>query len=127
MLRFIIISFTALLSTSCSNLDFSSNVDKKNFDDYFKPSQVTVYEKSQLQGLDYKFIAAVDGSSCQQEEKDRPADIREARTNARIKAAEMKANGIVFQSCLTFERDSSCVSNIICYGRALDVAPPDGK
>ncbi|WP_415231068.1 Rcs stress response system protein RcsF [Psychromonas sp.] len=127
MLRFIIISFAALLSAACSNLNFSSNIDKKNFDEYFKPSQVTVYEKSQLQDLDYKFIAAVDGSSCQQEENDRPADIKEARTNARIKAAEMKANGIVFQSCLTFERDASCVSNIICYGRAFDVILSDGE
>ncbi|WP_232784951.1 Rcs stress response system protein RcsF [Psychromonas sp. MB-3u-54] len=125
MLRFIIISFTVLLSTACSNLDFSSNLDKKNFDDYFKPSRVTVYEKSQLQNLDYKFIAAVDGSSCQQEEKDRPADIKEARTNARINAAEMKANGIVFQNCLTFERDASCISNIICYGRAINVKLSD--
>lgn len=127
MLRFIIISFTAFLTTACSNFDFSSNIDKQNFDDYFKPSEVTVYEKSQLQDLDYKFIAAVDGSSCQEEEKDRPADIREARTNARIKAAEMKANGIVFQTCLTFERDASCISNIICYGRAIKVAPSDEK
>ncbi|MFT5559379.1 MAG: RcsF protein [Psychromonas sp.] len=127
MLRFIIISFSVLLSTACTNLDFSSNLDKKNFDDYFKPSRVTVYEKSQLQSLDYKFIAAVDGSSCQQQEKDRPADIKEARTNARINAAEMNANGIVFQNCLTFERDASCISNIICYGRAINVKLSDGK
>lgn len=127
MLRFIIISFSALLITACSNVNFSSNLDKKNFDNYFKPSQVTVYEKSQLQSLDYQFIAAVDGSSCQQEEKDRPADIKEARTNARIKAAEMNANGIVFQSCLSFEQDASCVSNIICYGRAINVRLSDGQ
>lgn len=127
MLRFIILSFTALLLTACSNVNFSSNIDKQNFDDYFKPSQVTVYEKSQLQDLDYKFIAAVDGSSCQEEERDRPADIKEARTNARIKAAEMKANGIVFQSCLSFERDTSCISNIICYGRAINVRLSDGE
>ena len=127
MLRFIIISFTALLMTACSVVNFSSNLDKKNFDDYFKPSRVTVYEKSQLQGLDYKFIAAVDGSSCQQEEKDRPADIKEARTNARINAAEMQANGIVFQSCLNFKRDASCISNIICYGRAINLTISDGE
>lgn len=127
MLRFIIISFTVLLTTACSNLDFSSNLDKKNFDDYFKPSRVTVYEKPQLQGLDYQFIAAVDGSSCQQEEIDRPADIKEARTNARIKAAEMNANGIVFQNCLIFEQDASCISNIICYARAISVKLSDGE
>jgi RcsF protein len=127
MLRFILISFAASLITACGNVKFSSNIDKENFDNYFKPSQVTVYEKSQLQGLDYRFIAAVEGSSCQEEENDRPADIKEARTNARINAAEMQANGIVFQTCLNFERDTSCISNIICYGRAIDVAPADGK
>ncbi|HEY5715763.1 MAG TPA: Rcs stress response system protein RcsF [Psychromonas sp.] len=124
MIRFIILSFTAILLTACSHFDFSSNVDKQNFEDYFKPSQVTVYEKSQLTDLDYQFIGAVEGSSCQEEENDRPADIREARTNARIHAAEMQANGIVFQSCLTFKKDSACVSNIICYGRAINVSLP---
>ena len=125
MIRFIIISFTTILLSACSNLKFSSNVDKQNFDDYFKPSQVSVYEKSQLTDLDYQFIGAVDGSSCQLEEKDRPADIKEARTNARIRAAEMQANGIVFQSCLTFKKDKACVSNIICYGRAINVILAD--
>jgi len=125
MLRFIIISFTAILLTACSNFEFSSNIDKQNFDDYFKPSKVTVYEKSRLQDLDYQFIGAVEGSSCQEKEKDRPADIKEARTNARINAVEMNANGIVFQSCLTFKKDKACVSNIICYGRAIKVRLPD--
>ncbi|WP_372882769.1 Rcs stress response system protein RcsF [Psychromonas sp.] len=125
MQRFIIIAFTAIFLTACSQFEFSTNVDKQNFEDYFKPSQVTVYEKSQLADLDYQFIGAVEGSSCQEEEKDRPADIKEARTNARIHAAEMKANGIVFQSCLTFKKDSACVSNIICYGRAIDVSLAD--
>lgn len=125
MKRFIITALTTILLTACGHFDFSSNVDKQNFENYFKPSQVTVYEKSQLADLDYQFIGAVEGSSCQEAEKDRPADIKEARTNARIRAAEMNANGIVFQSCLTFKKDSACVSNIICYGRAIDVSLPD--
>ena len=94
---------------------------RKNFDEYFKPSQVTVYSKSDLQDLNYKLLGAVEGSSCQQESNDIPADIKEARTNACINAANMNANGIVFQSCLNFEADSSCLSNVICYGRAIDV------
>ncbi len=125
MLRIFVISSFTLLLSACSNFEFSSNLDKDNFSEYFKPSQVTVYEKSQLAGLDYTFIGAVEGSSCQEEENDRPADIKQARTNARIRAAELNANGIVFQSCLTFEADSSCISNIICYARALDITLPE--
>jgi len=120
MLRFIPL-FSALFIVGCSNYQFSSNVDKENFDEYFKPSQVTVYSKSDLQTLDYQLLGAVEGSSCQRNSNDIPADIKEARTNARINAANMNANGIVFQSCIDFESDKSCISNVICYGRAIDV------
>ena len=113
--------FSTLLLAGCSNYQFSSNVDKENFDEYFKPSQVKMYEKSDLEDLDYQLLGAVEGSSCQQESNQVPADVKEARTNARINAADMNANGIVFQSCLTFEADKTCVSNIICYGRAISV------
>ena len=124
MNRLFIIIFIAFAS-GCSQYQFTSNLDKKNFDEYFKPSQVTIYEKSELSNLQYTTIGAVDGGSCQVEEKDLPANIKEARTNARINAANMQANGIVFQTCLNFEPDNFCVSNIICYGQALNVTPPD--
>ena len=125
MFRSILLVCTVLSLSACSNFQFSSNLDKKNFDDYFKPSQVTIYEKSDLLELEYIVLGAVEGSSCQIEENDPPADIREARTRARIHAAELNANGIVFQSCINFEPDKSCISNIICYGRALDVTLSD--
>lgn len=112
---------SALFLTGCSHYQFSSNLDKENFDDYFKPSQVNVYSKSELQDLNYNLLGAVEGSSCQQDSKDIPADIKEARTNARINAANMNANGIVFQSCINFEADQTCLSNVICYGRAIHV------
>ena len=124
MNRLIAISFFGLL-TGCSNYQFNSNLDKQNFDEYFKPSQVTIYEKSELLNLNYETLGAVDGSSCQLKEKDIPANLKEARTNARINAANMHANGIVFQTCLNFEQDRTCVSNIICYGHALDVTTSD--
>lgn len=113
--------FSVLLLAGCSNYEFSSNVDKENFDEYFKPSQVTIYSKEELKTLDYQLLGVVEGSSCQEESNDLPADIKQARTNARINAADMNANGIVFQSCINFEQDNTCISNIICYGRAIDV------
>jgi RcsF protein len=113
--------FAAFFLIGCSNYKFSSNVDKENFEEYFKPSHVTIYSKSDLKDLEYKLLGVVQGSSCQQESNELPADIKEARTNARINAVDMNANGIVFQSCINFEADKTCLSNIICYGRAIDV------
>lgn len=124
MNRFFIIAFIVSIS-GCSQYLFTSNLDKNNFEEYFKPSQVTVYEKSELASLKHTTLGAIDGSSCQEEEKDLPASIEEARTNARINAADMRANGILFQTCLNFEPDNFCVSNIICYGQALNVNTSD--
>ena len=125
MFRSILLVCSVLTISACSNFQYSSNLDKNNFDEYFKPSKVTIYEKSELLDLEYDVLGAVEGSSCQEEANDRPADIREARTRARINAAELNANGIVFQSCISFEQDKSCISNIICYARALDVTLSD--
>ncbi|PKF61832.1 hypothetical protein CW745_11005 [Psychromonas sp. psych-6C06] len=118
MLRFSTL-ISIIILTGCSNYQFSSNLDKDNFEEYFKPSQVTVYSKSDLVNLDHQLLGAVEGSSCQQKSNQPPADIKEARTNARINAANMHANGIVFQSCINFEADKTCLSNVICYGQAI--------
>ena len=125
-IRFIAL-FSALALSGCSNYQFSSNLDKENFDEYFKPSQVTVYSKSDLKDLEYQLLGVVEGSSCQEEANQIPADMAEARTNARINAANMNANGIVFQSCLNFEADETCHSNIICYARAIAVELDTGE
>lgn len=123
MNRLIVIVFIALVS-GCSHYQFNSNVDKENFETYFKPSKVTVYDKKQLLDLEYTVLGAVEGSSCQEAAIDIPANEKDARTKARINAADMNANGVVFQSCLNFKQDETCVTNVICYGRALDVVTP---
>jgi len=123
MNRLLILTLLILIA-GCSDYQLHSNVDKENFETYFKPSKVTVYDKQQLLDLEYTVLGAIEGSSCQIDEIDLPASEAEARTEARINAADMNANGVVFQSCINFERDESCVSNVICYGRALDVADP---
>ena len=123
MNRLIVIPLIILLS-GCSNYQLTSNVDQDNFNTYFKPSEVTIYTKSELSNLEYTVLGAVEGSSCQEEAKDLPADIKQARTKARINASEMHANGVIFQSCLNFQKDESCVTNVICYGRALEVELP---
>jgi len=123
MNRLLVLTLLILIA-GCSDYQLHSNVDNENFETYFKPSKVTVYDKQQLLDLEYTVLGAVEGSSCQIDEIDVPASEAEARTEARINAADMNANGVVFQSCINFERDESCVSNVICYGRALDVAEP---
>lgn len=120
MLRFTLL-FTTLLLGACSQYPFSSNVDKQNFSTYFKPSSVTIYSKEEATKLDAQWLGAITGSSCQIEINDRPASKADARTKARINAANLDANGIVFQTCVTFEADSSCLSNVICYARAISV------
>lgn len=127
MFRIILLTCCALLSSACSNYQFTSNLDRENFDEYFKPSQVTIYEKDELLKLDYEVLGAVEGSSCQVEQNDPLADIREARTKARVNAATLKANGVIFQTCINFKPDAACISNIICYGRALNVTVTDDK
>ncbi|KPU82762.1 hypothetical protein JI57_03445 [Psychromonas sp. PRT-SC03] len=116
-----IILFTTLLLSACSQYPFSSNVDKQNFTTYFKPSSVTIYSKEDAKKLDVQWLGAITGSSCQVKPNDRPASQSDARTKARINAANIGANGIVFQTCLTFDADSSCLSNVICYALAISV------
>ncbi|WP_257797879.1 Rcs stress response system protein RcsF [Psychromonas sp. CD1] len=120
MQRFIII-FTTLFLSACSQYPFSSNVDKQNFVTYFKPSSVLIYSKEEAKKLNVQWKGTVTGSSCQINVNDRPASQSDARTKARINAANLGANGIVFQTCLNFDADSSCLSNVICYARALSV------
>jgi len=125
MKRLIVLTFIGFIS-GCSNYTVESNLSKQNIETYFKPSQVTIYDKSELLDKEYTVLGAVEGSSCQEASNDLPASEKEARTNARINASDMKANGIVFQTCLNFPQDEACVSNVICYGRALEVDVNDG-
>jgi len=119
--------FSAMLCcfflSGCSQYKFSSNLDKENFTTYFQPSTVTIYEQDSLATLNHTSLGAVDGNSCQEKDIDLPASLSEARTQARINAAAMGANGLVLQTCLNFEQDDFCVSNIICYGQAIKVTP----
>ncbi|RJG47626.1 Rcs stress response system protein RcsF [Motilimonas pumila] len=114
--------FAALaLLTGCSNFSFDSNLDKENFDEYFKPSQVQVYEKEQLEDKQYIHLTTIEGSVCQESERDPVPTLADARTQARIAAAEVGANGIIFKSCIETS-DDYCMAASICYGQAIKVA-----
>ncbi|MCE2570800.1 Rcs stress response system protein RcsF [Motilimonas eburnea] len=120
---------TTLLSTcilvsfvsGCSNYRFHSNVDKENFEQYFKPSQVKVYEKAELAELNYIPLTTVEGSVCKQLEHEAKPTFADARTQARLAAADAGANGIIFSSCIETQ-DEVCIEATLCYGQAIKVA-----
>ncbi|MDO2949374.1 Rcs stress response system protein RcsF [Aeromonas simiae] len=111
-----------LLASGCANFAFNTNLDKKNFDDYFKPSGVELYQQSQLADLNYLYLGTVEGQSCQ-EKSDQPVpSAATARTEARTKVADMGGNGLVLDKCSELTGTSGCLKQIVCYGQALKVA-----
>ncbi|MCE0558096.1 MULTISPECIES: Rcs stress response system protein RcsF [unclassified Motilimonas] len=118
------ILLTPLLLVGCSQYSFNSNVDKENFDQYFKPSQVTVYDKAQLETLNYIHLTTVEGSVCQQQANEPKPTLADARTQARLAAADAGANGIIFTRCIETS-DDICLAASLCYGQAIKVAEPD--
>ena len=125
-MKTIIIPALVLLVSGCAGeYKFNSNLSGEAINDYFKVSDVTVYENSLPSG-NFERKGLVEGESCQLAEKDAPASIVEARTLARRSAADKGANGLIIKTCfLTVEKTSQCVSSAICIGQAIStVATP---
>jgi len=112
----------ATLQFGCSGYEVNTNLDRENFSDYFKPSQVTVYERQQLQSLNYQRLGTVEGESCQSSQLDPPPSEADARTEARRRAAELGANGLWIDQCLQVEPNKDCIALLVCYGQAIKVA-----
>lgn len=113
-----------LLVSGCANYAFNSNLDKKNFDTYFKPGSVEVYTQDQLSDLNYLYLGTVEGQSCQEASNQPVPSAGDARTEARRKAADMGGNGVVFDRCNETTGTPGCLQQIVCYGQALKVAEP---
>ncbi|GGA79917.1 hypothetical protein GCM10011369_22380 [Neiella marina] len=111
-----------MLSACAGDYDVNTNLDPQNFKEYFKPSEVKLYPPSELP-QEAQRIAAVSGFSCQESGNAVPASIADARTDARIKAANLGANALVVDVCET-EQDTespACVSLVSCYARAFSI------
>ena len=54
-----------LIASGCANYAFNSNLDKENFDEYFKPGSVRIYEQDELADLNYLYLGTIEGESCQ--------------------------------------------------------------
>ncbi|WP_371373225.1 Rcs stress response system protein RcsF [Thalassotalea aquiviva] len=116
--------FFALLCTvlqGCQGIaSIDTNLDKENFDKYFAISKVEVYEQESDIKQAYQYIDLVEGESCQVRANDVPANITEARTQARKQAASLNANALVISSCINIE-DTQCHALLVCYGKAYKV------
>jgi RcsF protein len=111
-----------LIASGCADFSFSSNLDKENFDEYFKPGGVQIYEQGQLADLNYLYLGTVEGESCQSDAKQPIPNAGEARTQARRRVADMGGNAVTFDKCVEFNDTPGCLKQVICYGQALKVA-----
>lgn len=80
-----------LIASGCADFAFNSNLDKENFDEYFKPGSVRIYEQSELADLNYLYLGTVEGESCQSDANQAVPNAGEARTLARRRVADMGA------------------------------------
>jgi len=118
---FIVSALALLLSACASDYTFNSNLDSKKINDYFKASDVQLYEGNQQPKGQFAVLGLVEGEACQETRNDAPPQMAVARTNARRAAADLGANGFVVKSCFIIdEADTSCFSRAICVGQAIN-------
>ncbi|MBW8190444.1 hypothetical protein K0504_05290 [Neiella marina] len=120
MNKILVIVLSVLVTACAGDYDVSTNLDPQNFKNYFKPSEVVVYSEQTLPE-NAKRAGAVSGLSCQATPHDVPASNADARTDARIKSANLGANALIIDVCETESdtREPQCVELITCYGRAF--------
>lgn len=112
----------ALLSVGCqSGVSFDSNLNPENFTEYAKPASVDVFTKDSILEHRYHSLGMVAGLACQESEDDYIATEADARTDAKIKTADLGGNGVVFGKCIRLERTDACVVSVTCYGEAFKV------
>ena len=120
-MKYLLPSALLLVLSGCAgDYTFNSNLDSDAINDYFKASDVTVYEGALQPVGPFEIKGLVEGETCQVSENDAPASIVEARTIARRAAADKQANGLVIKNCLLIEdATQNCVSRALCVGQAI--------
>lgn len=123
-MKIILSSVLVLLLSACaSDYSFNSNLDGEAINDYFKASDVVLYEGDTLPKGHYELKGLVQGESCQADLNGAPASLADARTEARRNAADKGANGIVIKQCVIFEEAAQgCISRALCVGQAIKTA-----
>lgn len=118
-------ALSLLLCGCAGDYRFTSNLDKEAISDYFKASDVTVFEDNTLPKAPYDIVGLVEGESCQISTNDAPPAISDARTEARRAAADKGANGIIIKQCIVIEEPGqACISRALCVGQAIKQPQP---
>lgn len=117
------LSLGITLLNGCAKIStVKTNLDRDNFEHYFSPAQVTIYENEAQFASKSLLVGSVEGENCQAKPHLAIPDKIEARTEARRKAFELGANAIVFSGCAEFSTQH-CHASIVCYGKAYQVMP----
>ena len=121
----LILSLLVVIVSGCAlNYRVNSNLDKDNFKDYFSPAAVKIYSSEADINGKFRFIGLVEGEDCQQKTHHQQPDEITARTNARKKAYQLHANGIIFTGCALINNDQAskqCLTTKVCYGKAYQI------
>jgi RcsF protein len=102
-------SFLLAISGCAGNYTVKTNLDKENFQRYYGPTEVTIYDDESSFTGRYQFVGLVEGQDCQEKPHLAAPDEIIARTEARRQAFEQKANGIIFTGCAMIE-SKQCTS-----------------
>jgi len=119
----------AVINTSCTtHYQVSTNLDKKNFQQYFSAGKVKIYNDEKEIKTQYKFKGAVEGQDCQQKAHHAIPSKINARTDARRKAFSLHANAVVFSGCVELNQEQlsqlnsndtqQCHAITICYAKS---------
>ncbi|WP_298768984.1 Rcs stress response system protein RcsF [uncultured Shewanella sp.] len=111
-----------LLLNACNNNNytFNSNLNREAIEDYFKPSEVTVYEGDKEPLGQFELKGLVKGEACQTQQNGVPVTLADARTLARRAAADKNANGLIIKNCVLInEPTPGCFSSAVCIGQAI--------
>lgn len=128
----ILLSFLLMFISSCSSSFVTTNLDKENFSTYFSAANVKVFKSAKEIKSSFELMGIVEGQDCQLKPHHAVPDKINARTQARRKAANLKANGIVFTSCVLLSQSQleqlnnnnpaqQCHAMVICYGKAYAI------
>lgn len=116
----ILASISMLFSGCHSNYAFNSNINPTAIDDYFKAGRVTLFTEDNIPPSFFNQVAMVDGESCQLTKTAPPASKVEARTNLREAAANVGANGVILNKCVSYkDAEGGCITRVLCLGQAI--------
>ncbi|WP_019029089.1 Rcs stress response system protein RcsF [Colwellia piezophila] len=122
--RLLALLITMPILASCTgNYTFESNVKPNNAQQYFSASKVKIFNDESEFMSSFQYVGLVEGEDCQKEQHLAAPDEINARTQARQVAFKLKANAVIFTSCVAIET-KQCVAQVVCYGKAYQLGAP---